>query len=67
MHIIPDDEPEPATYSKVLQTASLTSQPMQPAYQERPGHCTHHVYTECQTMTGNVGSDQTGRFIVPLH
>ena len=65
LHIIPDDEPEPATYSQVLQTAPPTTQPMQPSYQERPGHRTHHIYAECQTITGKVGSDQTGRFIVP--
>ena len=65
MHVIPDDEPEPATYSQVLQTTTPTTQPMQPSYQERPGHRTHHIYAECQTITGKVGSDQTGRFIVP--
>ena len=61
----PPTVPKPATYSQVLQAAPPTTQPMQPAYQERPGHRTHHIYAECQTMTGNVGSDQTGRFIVP--
>ena len=65
MHIIPDDEPEPLTYKKVLQTAPSTLKPMQPAYQERPGHRTHHVYAECETITGKVGSDQTGCFIIP--
>jgi hypothetical protein len=28
-------------------------------------HRTHHIYTACETITGQVGSDQTGRFVVP--
>jgi hypothetical protein len=30
-----------------------------------PSQRTHHVYTDCRSITGNIGSDQTGRFVVP--
>jgi hypothetical protein len=30
-----------------------------------PSKCTNIIYTDCRSITGNIGSDQTGRFVVP--
>jgi hypothetical protein len=62
LHIIPDPTPRP-TYAEI--TAAPARQPTTPIFQERPDHRTHHVYTQCETITGQIGSDQTGRFVVP--
>ena len=47
-----------------LKSTKLLQQ-TQTTYQDKPGYRTNHVYAECETITGKVGSDQTGRFIVP--
>ena len=62
---MPDDDTQHSTYSDILKQPPPVPKLTQAAYQERPGSRTHHVYAKCETITGQVGSDQTGRFIVP--
>jgi hypothetical protein len=52
--------PDSPTYADVLRRHSTTVPPLKSVY-----HRTHRIYTDCQTITGQVGSDQTGRFVVP--
>ena len=35
------------------------------SYKETPGLCTHHTYVYFQSITGKIGTDQTGQFFVP--
>ena len=35
------------------------------SYKETPGLRTCHTYVCCQSITGKIGTDQTGRFFVP--
>jgi hypothetical protein len=46
-------------------TPKPTSSSSQPSFHEPSDHGTHHIYTDCQPITGQVGSDQTGCFVVP--
>jgi hypothetical protein len=50
-----------AQRSNINSTKATTTPPILPPSTQR----TNVVYTDCQTITGNIGSDQTGRFVVP--
>jgi len=67
LHTIPPEEPQqcPTSSATATQIQQQPAPTLAPAFQERPDHRTHHIYTQCETITGQVGSDQTGRFVVP--
>ena len=48
-------------------TATLTpsSSLFLSSYKETPVFCTHHTYVDCQSITGKIGTDKTGRLVVP--
>jgi len=68
LHTIPPEEPQHRPTSSNTAQTQIQQQPaptLAPAFQECPDHKTHHIYTQRETITGQVGSDQTGQFVVP--
>jgi hypothetical protein len=63
-HLIPPDDPN-GTHIEPSHLNTIPTATSEPIYKEKPGHRTNNVYTDCRTITGKIGSDQTGRFVVP--
>jgi hypothetical protein len=59
----PKPAPDPPTYAEVPRRHSTTEPSLKSVFRESSGR-THHIYTDCQTITGQAGSDQTGCFVV---
>jgi hypothetical protein len=60
VHLIPNSPMEPILHRPSTQAILPAT-----TFHERPDHRTHQIFTDCHTITGQVGSDQTGRFVVP--
>ena len=49
----------------VTDTPTASSLSFFSSYKETPDHCTHHTYVDCQSITGKIGTDKTGQFVIP--
>ena len=51
--------------NKVTDTTNASSPSSFSSYKKTLGFFTNHTYIGCQYITDNIGTDQTGRFVVP--
>ena len=49
----------------VIDTPTASSPPFFSSYKETTGLWTFHSYFDCQYITGKIGTDQKGQFVVP--
>ena len=68
IHIISKNEEsydDVSNDNTVTDTHTASSPSFLSTYKETQGLCTHHSYVDCQYITGEIGTDKIGRFVVP--